>query len=226
MEWKDLTDIAGKAAPLIGAAFGGPAGAVVGALVGHALGVNNNPDDIAAHLADNPDALLKLKELEAAHEVELKKLLIQGEANRLAAETAQMQEETKQQEAVNQTMQAETKSEWWFSAAWRPFWGVTSAIAFLLVVMYIGYLTYLAVSGRQPEAISMIPQLITSFAMLFGIPGAILGVTAWHRGKMQRAQAGEERGALDAIKGSMESLHNKLDKAAEAPIRQATKWTQ
>jgi hypothetical protein len=32
----------------------------------------------------------------------------------------------------------------------------------------------------------MIPQLVGAFATLFAIPGAILGVTAWHRGKEKR----------------------------------------
>jgi Holin of 3TMs, for gene-transfer release len=85
--------------------------------------------------------------------------------------------------AVNQTMQAEAKSEHWPQYSWRPFWGFISGLAFAFVVGLCCYLGYQAVGGGQPEALAMIPQLVSSFAALFAIPGAILGVSAWHRGK-------------------------------------------
>ena len=38
MEWKDVANVVGKAAPILGTLLGGPAGAAVGALVASALG--------------------------------------------------------------------------------------------------------------------------------------------------------------------------------------------
>ena len=56
-------------------------------------------------------------------------------------------------------------------------------------------------TGGRPEAMVMVPQVIGAFAGLFAIPGAVLGVTAWHRGKRQRIEAGEQSapGVLGAI---------------------------
>jgi Holin of 3TMs, for gene-transfer release len=88
--------------------------------------------------------------------------------------------------AVNQTMQVEAKSEHWPQYSWRPFWGFVSGFAFLFVVMLCCLLGWKAVLGGKSEALAMIPQLVTAFATLFAIPGAILGVTAWHRGKQKR----------------------------------------
>lgn len=64
MKWSDITNAVGKAAPLIGAVLGGPAGGSVGALVASALGVENTPEAVQAVLG-NPDNLVKLKELES-----------------------------------------------------------------------------------------------------------------------------------------------------------------
>ena len=88
--------------------------------------------------------------------------------------------------AVNITMQAEAKSEHWPQWSWRPFWGFASALAFLFVAGLCCVLAYQAILGGRPTAIAMIPQLVGAFATLFAIPGAILGVTAWHRGKEKR----------------------------------------
>lgn len=87
---------------------------------------------------------------------------------------------------VNQTMQAEARSEHWMQWAWRPFWGFVSAIAFAFVCLLTCVLGYQGILGGKPEAIAAIPQLVAAFATLFAIPGAILGVTAWHRGKQKR----------------------------------------
>lgn len=112
-----------------------------------------------------------------------------GEATRIALEqTACKLEEIEQQLplAVNATMQAESKAEHWPQYSWRPYWGFISGTAFLFVVILCCMLGWEAVIEKQAEALRMIPDLVTAFSMLFAIPGAILGVTAWHRGAMQR----------------------------------------
>lgn len=89
---------------------------------------------------------------------------------------------------VNATMRAEAKSEHWMQWAWRPFWGFISALAFAGVVFFCLYLGKAAIVDGDSAKLSMVPQVITSFTALFSIPGAILGVTAWHRGKQKRNQ--------------------------------------
>lgn len=92
---------------------------------------------------------------------------------------------------VNSTMQVESESEHWPQYMWRPVWGFVSAAAFIVLVVFVCALAWKAITTKSPEAMAMIPNLISQFTMLFGIPGAILGVTAWHRGKEKRAKAGD-----------------------------------
>lgn len=92
---------------------------------------------------------------------------------------------------VNATMQAEGKSEHWAQWGWRPYWGFASGTAFAFVCGLVCYLGYEAVLSRDQNALRMIPDLVGAFAMLFSVPGAILGVASWHRGKQKRIAAGE-----------------------------------
>ena len=88
-------------------------------------------------------------------------------------------EYTRRMAIVNQTMQAESKSEHWPQWFWRPFWGMISAVAFLVVCVFVCILGYRAIVEKDQNAIGMIPMVIGAFATLFSIPGAILGITAW-----------------------------------------------
>lgn len=63
-DWKQIGRQVADAAPMLGAALGGPGGAAIGALVASALGTGNNPAEVAAALQADPQALVRLKELE------------------------------------------------------------------------------------------------------------------------------------------------------------------
>ncbi|MDR0480130.1 MAG: hypothetical protein LBH31_10100, partial [Burkholderiaceae bacterium] len=65
MQWRDIAGVVGKAAPLVGGLLGGPASAAVGGLVAATLGVEASPDAVSAALLADPQAALKIKELEA-----------------------------------------------------------------------------------------------------------------------------------------------------------------
>lgn len=87
--WSDIAGIVGKAAPVIGGLLGGPAGAAVGGLISSALGTDNNPDAVSAALAGNPDALVKVQELQTNAKVQLQQLAVTAEQNRMLAANAQ-----------------------------------------------------------------------------------------------------------------------------------------
>ena len=81
--WGNVVNTISGAAPLIGSLFG-PAGTAVGAvagaglkLVATALGVEATQDAVAAAIATDPNAALKLKEFEMTHKLELEKLAVQ-----------------------------------------------------------------------------------------------------------------------------------------------------
>jgi hypothetical protein len=86
MNWNSIKETVGKVAPLAGTLLGGPAGAAVGGLISSALGVENNPDAVAAALND-PDAVVKLKELESNE----RQHLLQMQLATLQAELADVQ---------------------------------------------------------------------------------------------------------------------------------------
>ena len=87
MEWKEIANAVGKAAPLLGTLLGGPAGGAVGALVASALGTGADPDAVAKELAANPEAAVKLREIEARRQTELQGMATQQAVALVAART-------------------------------------------------------------------------------------------------------------------------------------------
>lgn len=87
--WSDIAGIVGKAAPVIGGLLGGPAGAAVGGLIASTLGTDNSPDAVSAALAGNPDAIVKVQELQTNAKVQLQQLTVTAEQNRMLAANAQ-----------------------------------------------------------------------------------------------------------------------------------------
>lgn len=67
--WDKVLELIGDAAPVVGTMLGGPAGAAVGGLVAKALGVDNTPEAIEEALKSNPEALVKVRELEVSREL-------------------------------------------------------------------------------------------------------------------------------------------------------------
>ena len=67
--WDNIKEIIGTSAPVIGTLLGGPAGGAVGGLISKVLGVENTPEAIELALMNNPDALVKIKELETSKEL-------------------------------------------------------------------------------------------------------------------------------------------------------------
>ena len=87
MDWKDIGETVKKFAPVLGSALG-PGGAAVGGAVSLLLGAcglgsDATPDDIMAAISD-PATVLKLKEVENTHQLELSKLVLQQEQAYLA----------------------------------------------------------------------------------------------------------------------------------------------
>lgn len=89
MNWADIGNMVGRAAPIVGTLLGGPAGAAVGTLVASALNVPNDPDSVNVALAANPEALARVQELQINARVQLEQLAVTAESNRLQAEAAQ-----------------------------------------------------------------------------------------------------------------------------------------
>jgi len=86
-DWKDVAKVVSNVAPLLGTLIGGSAGGAIGTavkLVASALGVGEDPEEVMQAIQTDPEALVKIKELELKHQEELAKLALERE--RLAAE--------------------------------------------------------------------------------------------------------------------------------------------
>lgn len=172
MNWKNIgKKLAKHGLNLLGSAI--PGGSIVTSLVSDILGCDDTPSGIDAALKTaSPEKIVELKLMQLEHKTELQKIVI-------ANETARITE-------VNKTMRVESSSDKWWQSGWRPFWGFVSALAFLFVCVIVSFLAYNAVIKGDANAMAMIPQMITTMSTLFAIPGAILGISAWHRGKEKR----------------------------------------
>jgi len=93
--WDSIKGTVGSVAPIAGSMLGGPAGGAVGSLIASALGVDNTPDAVAAAIKADPDAAVKIRQVEA--QLEQTRLEVRGQA-----------------------IQAEAKGESWLQRNWRP----------------------------------------------------------------------------------------------------------
>lgn len=143
--------------PILGGAIGGPGGAAVGKMIASAIGASSDkPEDIAAALTNNSEALVQLRTIEAQFALGMR----QADSSDLAQ--------------VNQTMQAEAKSEHWAQWAWRPFNGFAFGTT-MFGCYFVLPLMELPVPNVPFEA--------------WAAWGAVLGVASWWRGKEKVSRA-------------------------------------
>lgn len=178
MDWKALGTKVADAAPILGTLLGGPQGAIVGSWIAKKFGTDNNPESILETLNKDAEWAFKLKQLEADQELQILTLQQQITLEEIKSHVTSLQ-------AVNQTMQAESMSEDPWQRRWRPFIGFVFGGAFAVVTAWVCYLMYLALFERNHDAMRSIPDLVDTFTMLFAIPGAILGVSAWGRNQLK-----------------------------------------
>jgi hypothetical protein len=158
MEWKDLANDVAKIAPALGAAIGGPAGAGIGSLISAALGCGNSPSEVQQALTINPDAAVKIKEIEG-----------QVQLATIAAAASQVQ-------SVNQTLQADARGDSWWQKNHHAY---ESSFALLMVAAIFVGLPLLKIP---------VPLIDPTVWMMIG---AILGVTAWQHGEVNKKIAGQ-----------------------------------
>lgn len=170
--WKKVGESIADFAPALGAAVGGPLGGGLGSIIAAAFGTEDSPEAVLEAIKTDPNAAVKLQQIQSDERIRIQEINAQQHVDTLTQ--------------VNQTMRAESVSEHWAQWSWRPFWGFISGTAFFVVCVFVCFLSYEAIINGKTEAMNMVPQLIGNFTLLFGVPGAILGVASWHRGKAKR----------------------------------------
>ncbi len=81
MNWQELGKQVADYAPLLGGVLGGPSGAAVGTMLASKFGTKETPNDIAAAIQADPNAALKLKEVESNNETKLQELYLKDKQN-------------------------------------------------------------------------------------------------------------------------------------------------
>lgn len=87
--------------------------------------------------------------------------------------------------AVNATIQVElanAQKETWLQKSWRPLNGITVAAGSFVATIAACLLFGEGIIYKDAAALNVIPQLATSIAMILAVPGAAVGITAWHKG--------------------------------------------
>jgi len=110
--WDSIKDTVGSVAPIAGSLLGGPAGSAVGSMIASALGVSNTPDAVAAAIKADPQAAIKIRQIEA--QLEQTRLEVRGQA-----------------------IQAEATGDSWLQRNWRPLTMIWFSI--LLGGYWFGY---------------------------------------------------------------------------------------
>ncbi|QJQ93926.1 MULTISPECIES: 3TM-type holin [Halomonadaceae] len=82
MRWADVKTTVGKVAPALGGALAGPGGAVLGGMAARALGVEATPEAVAKAIHTDPEAAVKLAEIEA----ETRRATLEAQAKVIVAE--------------------------------------------------------------------------------------------------------------------------------------------
>lgn len=190
MNWSDVGGIVAKAAPLVGSLLGGPAGGAAGALVAKALGTEATPEATAAALQANPEALERVRTLELENERELTRM-------HLEAETARLTE-------VNKTMRAEAASNDGFVRRWRPFFGYSVAVAWVVQAFgIIGACLYAAIASPTEAGpiITAVGNMVSALGMQWAVALSVLGVNVAKRSQDKQVAAGQkpDAGLLGAL---------------------------
>ncbi|MDX8408919.1 MAG: 3TM-type holin [Mariprofundales bacterium] len=177
MNWSDIKDVVGKAAPVLGSLLGGPAGAAVGGLLAQTLGVDATPDKVAEAVRQNPEAALKLKQLELAQQQELTRMMLQHDQAQLTQ--------------VNQTARAELAQEDGYVKRWRPTLGYAVTLTWVVTWFAVVY----AIIFKPIEAPAIISALAEAQTM-WGVALAVLGVGVVKRSHDKQVAAGQEPAGL------------------------------
>jgi hypothetical protein len=128
----------------------------------------------------NPDAAVKLKEIEAKRQVELQALLLQERQAELTSATTNAGD-------VNETMQTEAKAEHWPTYSWRPFIGFVFGLNLLIASLVTAGVYIVSMCGVKAasDALATLPQMIGALGAVNGAALPILGIASWFRGRMQ-----------------------------------------
>jgi len=195
MNLSDLGEMIADFAPLLGKLLPIPGAGIAGSLIASAFGTKNEPSAIASAIKADPNAALKLAEIENTNKTALESQLIGAETNRI--------------EQVNKTMRAEAAANDPYVRRWRPTIGyvVASQFALLGLAVFAGTIGALFVSdvAKTTAIFTGLAGLVGSMTVIIASEAAILGIGIKQRSNDKAIAAGHAPGAglLDVIKAKV-----------------------
>lgn len=162
--WGRIGRLAGAAAPILGGMLGGPAGAAMGGAVARALGVPNDPDHIEQALRTDPNAAVKLAELEAS------------------LEQAKIQAQRDERLAIEETHQAALNQNDLYTKRTRP---KIARQSWLLCVIYTVITIFAQLLGtvfNANRAADVPPVDVSALTFDPVIFGTLAGPALWYMG--------------------------------------------
>ncbi len=127
MNWDSVKSLIGSSAPIIGGLLGGPAGAGIGTLISSVLGVEDNPNAVINELKANPEAMLKLQQMQTTHKEKLEQF-------RLAEIEMNLKDVASARERQTKSESATGKKDWnLYLLAWTIIAGYFLLIGFLVM---------------------------------------------------------------------------------------------
>ena len=204
MDWKDIgKKIASTGATLLGTAIGGGAGgSLLGGIVADALGVENDPDEISKAIDKDPEAAVKLRQIQSDERVQLRKIAATQAVAEVEAESQRLQ-------TVNETMRAELQAADNFRGRWRPTFGYVMAfnMAAISVAFFVAIMSILYQPEHAGDISSGFSAMLGAFVTIFSLGLGVLGIQVHQRSKDKRLAAGiQEPGILQSVGSKLQAI--------------------
>ena len=182
--------VAGASGPLAG--ITGPIVANLMRKVTGAPAEDMDLEGMAQKILGSPELQLGLEQLAIERErIELEKLKAVNDLER-----SKWEAETARIAAVNETMRVEAESDKWWQSGWRPYWGFISGTAWGILIVSISILILtMAFGPTTGDEVKAVGEAIFDMLPLFAIAGAMVGVTAWWRGKEKTKRIEAQNGS-------------------------------
>lgn len=200
MNWKQIgANLAQKGLPILGGALGGPAGALAGSLIASVFGSETTPEAVEKVISSDPNALIKLKELESKNTEILLKFYT--DISKMDSDS-----EVKNLETVNNTILQEYKTEDRFKTYWRPLFGYSMAFGFLSSIASLSYSLAYAAMNRPEEVMSIAQTIASVFSM--GFP--VVGLGIWQRSRDKHLEKlGQPPSIINNVTEAIKKLKSK-----------------
>lgn len=174
-DWTKVGQKLADIAPMLGTVVGGPAGTAIGAVIAATLGTANNPDAVLTAIANDPNAALKLKELELSENASLRAHALALAQNETALAGLEL--------ADQQQARTAHKDHWMPSL-------LTILLALMTSATTWGVMTIAVPDSSKEVAFFIVGQIMTAF---------ITAVTFWlgsSRSSHDKSKELREKGAV------------------------------